>query len=227
MRKAEYKKFLGYYFKFGILGRVMIEKSLEHYLASKLLCLSENDVYIDIASSNSPTPEIYHKLFGCKCYRQDLIFPEGVKGNVIGGYANNMPVADGFASKMALHCSFEHFEGDLDIRFIKEAQRVLAEGGKLCILPLYLFTKYAIQTNPVILPKGGMPFENDAILYCAKGSGNRHSRFYDVNHFISRVINNANNLKLTLYLVQNEKAVHPSCYLKFIALFEKELNTSL
>ena len=127
-----------------------------------------------------------------------------------------------FATKMALHCSFEHFEQDADIRFIKEASRVLTKGGKLCILPLYLFEKYIILTDPSMLPKGNMPFESDAILYCAKGFGNRHGRFYDVSHFIARVVNNLNDLKLTIYVVQNEKEVDPSCYVKFIALFEKE-----
>lgn len=216
---AEYHKFPNYYG--GGKASNFVEKSLEHYLAAKLLNLSREDIYIDIANANSPAPEIYHKLYGCKVYRQDLLFPEGVHGNVIGGDAGNMPIEDGFATKMALHCSFEHFEQDSDIRFIKEASRVLRKGGKLCIVPLYLFNRYAIQTDPLVLPKGGIPFDNDAILYCARGWGNRHGRFYDVPHLIDRVRNNLNGLKLTIYVVRNEKEVDPSCYVKFVALFEK------
>jgi hypothetical protein len=199
-----------------------IEKSLEHYLAAKLLNLSEEDIYIDIASANSPTPEIYHNLYGCKAYRQDLVFPEGISGNVIGGDASSMPVENGFATKMALHCSFEHFEQDSDIRFIKEAGRVLRRGGKLCILPLYLFNEYAIQTDPAFLLKGSITFESDAVLYCAKGWRNRYGRYYDVPNLINRIKNNLSNIHLTIYLVQNGKEVDPSCYVKFIALFEKE-----
>jgi len=220
INNAEYHKFPSYYG--GGKARNFTEKSLEHYLAAKLLSLSKEDIYIDIANSNSPTPEIYHKLYGCKVYRQDLVFPEGIHGNVIGGDAGNMPVEDGFATKMALHCSFEHFEQDSDIRFIKEAGRVLRRGGKVCILPLYLFNRYAIQTDPATLPRGGISFESDAVLYCAKGWGNRHGRFYDISHFIARIRNNLNDLKLTIYVVQNEKEVDSSCYVKFIALFEKE-----
>ena len=110
-------------------------------------------------------------MYGCKVYRQDLEFPEGIHGNVIGGDASNMPLEDESATKMALHCSFEHFEKNSDIEFIIEANRVLCKGGKLCIVPLYLSNKYVVQTDPSILPFGGIPFENDAILYCAKGWG--------------------------------------------------------
>lgn len=220
MHQAMYQNFPSYYGD----GKAnnFIEKSLEHYLAAKLLDLSEKDVYIDIASANSPTPEIYHKLYGCKVYRQDLMFPEGIHGNCIGGDASKLPVENGFVTKMALHCSFEHFEQDSDVMFIKEANRVLRKGGRLCILPLYLNNKYAVQTDPDVILKGDMPFfEDDAILYCAKGWNNRHGRFYDVPHFIKRIRNNLIDLQLTLYIVQNEKKIDPSCYVKFIAVFEK------
>jgi hypothetical protein len=220
LNNAEYSKFPCYYG--GDQGTQFTEKSLEHYLAAKLLDLSNDDVYIDIGSANSPAPEIYQKLYGSKVYRQDLVFPEGINGNVIGGDAGNMPVEDGFATKMALHCSFEHFEQDSDIRLIKEASRVLRKGGKLCILPLYLFNRYAIQTDLAALPIGGVSFEGDAVLYCVKRYRNRHGRFYDVPHFIARIRNNLNDLKLTIYVVQNEKEVDPSCYVKFAAVFKKE-----
>lgn len=215
-----YKKFRNY-FKGG-KADYFAEKSLEHYLAAKLLNLSEKDIYIDVANANSPAPEIYHHLYGCNIYRQDLSFPEGINGNVIGGDASKMPVEDGFATKMALHCSFEHFEQDSDIRFIKEAARVLIKGGKLCIVPLYLFNKYAIQTDPAVLPKGGISFEPDAVLYCAKGWGSRHGRFYDIPHLVNRIKNNLSDLQLIIYFVKNEKEIDPTCYVKFIALFEKE-----
>jgi hypothetical protein len=213
---AEYQKFPNY------KPTNFIKKSLEHYLAAKILNLSYEDVYIDIASAASPAPEIYRKLYGCKVYKQDLTFPEGLHGNVIGGDAGNMPVDNGFATKMALHCSFEHFEQDADIRFIKEAGRVLSKGGELCIVPLYLFNQYVIQTDPAVLPKGGIPFESDAVLYCVKGWGNRHGRFYSIPKLVERIKNNLNSLALSVYVIQNEKEVDPSCYTKYIALFKKE-----
>ena len=64
----------------------------------------------------------------------------------IGGDAASLPVPDGFATKMALHCSLEHFESDSDIRFFQEAHRVLSPGGKLVVVPLYLTERYFILT---------------------------------------------------------------------------------
>jgi hypothetical protein len=123
---------------------------------------------------------------------------------------------------MALHCSFECFEQDSDIKFIIEAGRVLRKGGKLLIVPLYLSNKYIIVTDPAVLPRGGIPFESDAILYCVKGCGDRHARYYNVSKLITRIRNYLKNLKLTIYVIQNEKEIYPSSYTKFIALFEKE-----
>jgi hypothetical protein len=220
--KAEYEKIWAYYLKFGVMGRNLPEKSLEHYLAANLLNLTRDDVYVDVGSSGSPVAEIFHRIFGCESYMQDLVFPYGIHGHIIGGEAGNMPVKDGFASKMSLHCSFEHFEGNADIEFIREAGRVLGSGGRLCILPLYLFKEYAIKTDPTVLPIGTNQFEKDAVLFCAKNYwGNRHGRFYDVAHFIDRIVNNLNGLRLTLYRVRGEKLIDQSCYVKFIALFEK------
>ena len=220
IEKADYHKIQSFY---GVAGKrnIFAEKTLQHYLAAKLLKLNNNDIYIDIANAYSPASEIYHNLYGCKVFSQDLIFKEGIHGNKIGGDASNMPVPDAFATSMGLHCSFEHFEQNADINFIKEAGRVLKPGGKMCILPLYLYKEYIILTDPTVLPKGGIPFESDAMLHCAKGYGNRHGRVYDIPHLITRIVNNLNDLKLTIYVVQNEKEVDSSCEVKFIALFKK------
>jgi hypothetical protein len=198
-----------------------VEKTLEHYLAAKLLQLSPHDVYLDIASANSPAPDIYRKLFGCTVFRNDLTYPAGIDGDAIGGDAGDMPVEDGFATKMALHCSFEHFEGDSDIGFIREASRVLAPGGMLCILPLYMADKYSILTDPVVLPRKGISFEDGATLYCRKGWGNRHGRFYDIPHLKERVLANMGDLELKIFIVRNQDRIGPGIYLRLAALFRK------
>jgi len=200
--------------------RNQFNKTLQHYLAGELLDLSADDTFIDIASDISPAPDIYHRLYGCRSYRQDLIFPDGVHGDTIGGDAGHMPVQDGFATKMALHCAFEMFEQDSDIRFIKEANRVLAKGGKLCIVPLYLFTSYAIQTNPVTAIRSCMAFESDATLYCKKGWW-RYARYYDIPHLADRIRENLGDLELTIYILRNGKVVDPTCWIRFFALFQK------
>ena len=132
------------------------EKSLEHYIAAELLDLNPKDTYIDIASEHSPVPEIYRRVFGVKAYRQDLAYAPGLRGDTIGSNAADMPVPNGFATKLALHCSFEHFEGDSDVRFLKEAARVLRPQGAACIVPLYMAERYSVMTDPESLgPSGG------------------------------------------------------------------------
>jgi hypothetical protein len=219
LHQARYGRFPRYYA--GGTAPNFAEKSLEHYTAAQLLDLEPDDVYVDVANAYSPVPEIYHDVYGCRTFRQDLLFPKGLHGNVIGGDAGAMPVPDGFATKMALHCSFEHFEGDADRRFIREAARVLAPGGRLCILPLYLYTGYAIQTDPATLSLRGLQPDTGATVYGAKGWRERHGRFYDVPHLTTRVSAQMGDLRLTIYAIRNASEVDPSCYLKFAAVFEQ------
>lgn len=197
------------------------EKSLEHYLAALWLSPGPGDRYVDIASEHSPVPEIYGRLFGCETFRQDLSFPPGLNGDTIGSDAADMPVPAGFASRMALHCSFEHFEGDTDIRFIAEARRVLRPGGRLCIVPFYLAEEYCIQSDPVLAASESIPFEPDAIPHLAEGWGNRFGRFYDVEHAIGRVLRPDIGLSVTVFHITNRSDVDRSCYARFGLLLAK------
>lgn len=197
------------------------EKSLEHFVAATLLELGPADVYIDIASEHSPVPEIYAQLFGCVSYRQDLAYPEGLHGDRIGGDAAAMPVPDGFATKMALHCSFEHFEGDADMRFVREIKRVLRAGGRVCFAPLYLCDRYGVLTDPAVAVAEHVSFEPDALVYCKPGWGNRHGRMYDAAHLESRIRRNLAGMQLKLYRIVNATAVDPSCYLQFAAVISR------
>ncbi len=203
------------------------EKSLEHYLAAKLLELRAQDVYIDVASEHSPAPDIYRRLFGVKAYRQDLAYSPGVHRDRIGGDAALMPVSDGFATKMALHCSFEHFEGESDVGFIRETGRILAPGGAVCVVPLYLFEEYAIQADPEVAVPAGVAFEDDATVYCARGWGNRHGRFYDPEHLAARVLRNAGGMALEIYRITNAEQVDPSCYVRFAMVIRKPHSATL
>jgi SAM-dependent methyltransferase len=201
---------------------IFSQKTLEHYVACKMLDIKKGDVYIDIAAALSPLPDMLPRLYGCQSYRQDLVYPAGTHGMVIGGNAAALPVPDEFADHMALHCSYEHFENESDIEFIKEANRVLKPGGKLCIVPLYMYTEYAIQTDIQEWPVLARPdFEQDAVVFLADGFSNRWGRFYDVKHFMDRVVKNLDKLKLSLFFITNEKEVHPTVSTKFVALFEK------
>jgi SAM-dependent methyltransferase len=216
-RRAGYEERFPNYYSFNLH-----EKSLEHFIAAELLALQGDDVYIDVASEGSPVPEIYARLYGCRSFRQDLSYPPGLNGDTIGGDAAAMPVPDCFASKLGLHCSFEHFEGDADVRFARSLQRVLRPGGRVCIVPLYLYDTYAIQTDPQVSAPAGVRFEEDAVLYLDPSWQNRHGRFYDARHLAERVRDQlGGGSSMTVYRIENARDAHPSCYAEFAAVIEK------
>jgi 2-polyprenyl-3-methyl-5-hydroxy-6-metoxy-1,4-benzoquinol methylase len=197
------------------------EKSLEHFLAARFLELAAGDVYIDIASEHSPVPEIYERLYGVQAYRQDLAYEPGLHEKQIGGDAARMPLSENFASKMALHCSFEHFEGDSDIGFVQEAARVLKPGGKVCIVPLHSSEIYAVQTDPIVAVAERVAFEPDATLFAAPNWNNRHGRFYDPEHLYERVFQHLNGMSMEVWCILNATDVDPSCYVRFAMLMAK------
>lgn len=128
-------------------GEVYIEKCLEHYLSHRLLNLHKNDTFIDIAAAGSPYPDALNKR-GVTSYRLDLTYPAGIHGKTIGADAGDTKLPTGFASAMALHCAYECFMGDADIRFVKEACRILRVGGRYVIVPLYLDETHFVATSP-------------------------------------------------------------------------------
>ena len=217
---AKYHRFPDYYQ--GGAHSNFVEKALEHFIAAYLLKFNERDVYIDVASSDSPTVEIYKELFGPQTYRQDMIFQNGIAGNTIGGDAAAMPIPDGFATKMALHCSFEHFEGDADTRFIRECERVLKPGGKMCIVPFYVAPEFLNQTDERTHHALGRPtFDQDAKPYQKDGWGNRFARFYSPEQFKIRILDNLRCSNITVYKITNATAINPVCYAHYAAVLER------
>lgn len=130
------------------MGDVFIEKCLEHYMTYRLLNISAGNIYIDIASSRSPWSEILNAQGGIKAYRLDLSFPKGINGIDIGADAGNTKLPDGFASVLSLQCAYECFMGDADIRFVREASRILDRKGRYGIVPLYLSDVHFVSTSP-------------------------------------------------------------------------------
>ncbi len=130
------------------LKDVKVEKTLEHYLTMKYLDIYSKKVLIDVAACNSPFAGVVSRHLKIKGYELDLVYEPGIHGRKIGGDAGRMPVPDEFADILTLHCAFECFQGDADIRFVKEARRVLTRGGRLGIVPLYLDDEYFVKIGP-------------------------------------------------------------------------------
>jgi SAM-dependent methyltransferase len=114
-----------------------LEKQLEYFISLKLLQLSSNSRYIDIASCMSLFPFYVKDVFGCEVYRQDMFYKTIPDRYIIGGDASSMPFPERHFTHMTLHCSLEHFEGEADKCFMKEVARVISPGGSVCILPFY------------------------------------------------------------------------------------------
>ncbi|HEY3297106.1 MAG TPA: class I SAM-dependent methyltransferase [Armatimonadota bacterium] len=192
------------------------EKSLEHFIALSLLDVQPGDVFIDLASENSPLPEIVRRLKNATTFSQDIMYADGIHGDQIGGDACAMPVEDGFASKAALTCSLEHFEGDADICLFRELKRVLKPGGMVAVIPFYLFERAAVQTDPTISVPAGVKFDQDAAVYCAPGWGNRHGRFYSPKSFSERILREVgDSFTFNFYHITSAKDVHESVYAVF------------
>ncbi|HXO18336.1 MAG TPA: methyltransferase domain-containing protein [Thermoanaerobaculia bacterium] len=203
----------------GGKARAGTEKWLEHFVSIDLLRPRPSEVFVDIASCSSPFPDILRERWGCRTYRQDWSYPPGSNGDRIGGDAAALPLPAEFADGLTLHCSFDHFEGDRDQRFLREAERILRPGGRLCILPLYTNLEYCLQTDLAAWQLRRPGFERDALICVADNWGEVHCRFYDPAHFIARILGSLSRLRLCLYRVENYLEVAADCYLKLAAVF--------
>lgn len=217
LKKADFpKKYVNSY------AEGFIEKALEHYVGSKLLDLNTDDILIDVGASNSPWFEIAERMYGCKTYALDLTFPKGINERNIGADATAMPLPEGFASKIALHCAYEMFEGNADIDFIAEAKRVLSLGGKVIIIPLYLDNIFHVESAP-FTDRRNIDYQGAVRVWRDNWfrSRVRFARIYSTRAFLERVVSNLNGLDLKIYYIQNEIEISTNCYLKFAAVFEK------
>ena len=225
LKKAEYPK--GYYGGGEDPDQNFTEKTLEHFVSTKFLNLNPDSVFIDIAACNSPFYEIVKRIYNVReAYQQDLIFPKGLNGDKIGGFASEIPLPDNSVDAVTLHCSLEHFEGSSDSQFFIEMARVLKPGGRVVVLPFYLAYEYTIHVDPAfnILKNHKVEIDDERarLRYCTWYQF--FSRHYDVQAVQERILNKAPALKLTLYKVENFRILEESGYLRWIGVFEKRQN---
>lgn len=221
--KAQYEAYGPYYMDNGTgNSKHRIEKLLQHFLSLQFLDIQPTDVYIDVASNTSPMKQIVRQLYGIKTYRMDLKYPPGINGDQIGCDAGDTGLSVGFVSKMSLHCSFEHFAYGSDIRFVREASRILRPGGKVCIIPLYILDRYSIRQDPTLETDLGLKDKEGATRVFVRDYRVDYGRFYDVRNFEQRILKNCGDLIPTVYHVTNLAVLHPEhCYSHFALILEK------
>ena len=205
-----------------VKGGARETKILEYFVALQLLEIQSSDVVIDVASERSLFPDVVRTLIGARVFRQDLIYPVGVRGDRIGGNAAHMPIEDDFADALALHNSFEHFEGDSDTGFIREAWRVLKPGGKVCIVPLFMSEQYEILTDPVVKPDD-LDWDLGALVFDVLGYRNRFGRFYNSVAFKQRVVQPAAECGFDMEVLrfENARELEPKSALEFGLVLRK------
>ena len=168
-------------------GDVQIEKTLEHYLSWKYLNISVSDLVIDVAAAGSPFAGMLRQK-KIRAYRQDLVYPAGVNGYEIGGDAGNMLVPDQFADVLTLHCAFECFQGNADVKFAQNVSRILAEGGRVGIVPLYIDTIPFVKTSPWCDRRKIQVETNANWLWRDDQYKSPFSRHYSPESFVERIV---------------------------------------
>ncbi len=198
------------------------EKTLEHYVSTAFFELDSTSVFVDMAACTSPFSDILRRKTGATTYQQDLIYPRGVHGQKIGGWAHELDLPDQSVDAVTLHCSLEHFEGNSDSLFFQELERVLKLGGKAVILPFYLAHTYTIHIDPGYnLLKCHRPKLDPRakLRYC--NWYQYFSRHYDPMALKQRILEKAPHLPLTLFRVENFREVYADSYLRWVGVFER------
>ncbi len=198
------------------------EKYLEHQVSVDLLQLPSHGFLIDVAAGQSLFAEIMRRR-GHTVIAQDQAFDGGLHHDRLGGDACAMDLPDSCADGMTLHCSFDHFEGDADSRFLQEAARVLKRGRKAAILPLYLHEEYINLTDP-LYSKTPVGFDAAAATVASFGFANRFGRHYSMDALWRRCIQTALacGLDPKVYRIQNGTKIDPAIYLNFAFVLTKQ-----
>ena len=220
---ARYEDFDPYY-RGGMSGDLdhRVEKLLQHYISLSLLGIQSDELYMDVASNTSPMRHIVKRLYNVPVYSLDLSYPPGIDGELIGADAGAMPVKDGFASKMTLHCAFEHFACGADSRFVKECARVLRPGGKVCVIPLYLLPQYCVRVDPTIEGDISVSDTEGAKKVYVRGYKVDYGRFYSPESFRRRILEQATGLTFTAYRILGLEQFAPDyVYSNFALVIEK------
>ena len=185
------------------------KKVMEHYVAFKLLDLKPGNRYIDIASESSPFSGLARRKMGLEAYSQDLSYPKGLRGNRIGSSADNLPVSDNWIDGASLQCAFEHFQGDIDSNFIRELARVLKQGGRCVIVPLYVGQKALNIYDPLLYADWkDANADTDAEIIAELALGGHFERIY-APASLARILIPGLGLRYCVYYVTGKEDAFP------------------
>lgn len=208
----------------GPLEHCLLEKTLEHYVSLLLINPRKGMTAVDVGSCQSVFPALIRRIYGVECYQQDLDYPAGVADFRIGSSADEIPLPDKSVDFMTLHCTFEHFEGGVDSRFVAECRRVLKEGGKCVVLPLYLNESHCNITGELSEEKRKeIGWDDAAEHYCVIPEWqNRFGRHYSPETFMARIHAPAKaaGFNPRLLKIVGWETIHPDLWLRWVAVLD-------
>jgi SAM-dependent methyltransferase len=187
-------------------GSIAHKKLMEFYTSFYLLEPMDQHVFMDAGGGYDG---YLSKLSCARKILQDIRIAPGLQEllqvECIESSAEAISLPDQSVDRISCHHSFEHFQYDSDIGFIKEVQRILKPGGMCCILPLFIAEKYADITDMLTLKykfdkKSIRIIDPSATLPGRSFSGN-YARAYDVQAFCARIMHTIEleRFEVTLY----------------------------
>ncbi len=182
------------------------KKMMEHFIAYRLLDMKKDEIYVDIASENSPFPAIFRRQLDVDSYSQDLTYSPGFQEKLIGSSADDMPVNKDWIDKASLQCAFEHFMGDVDRNFMREMARTLKPGGKCVIVPLYTSGNLQNIYDPILFDDWDDSLADaDSEIYAEIGLGGHFERNYSPES-LTRIFIPDIGLRYTLFRITDKEA---------------------
>ena len=195
------------------------EKALEHALTFALLDFSAVARYCDVAAATSPIARALARDWpNVEHWTQDLLFETDVALRQVGGLAQEMKdIEAGFFDALTLHCSYEHFEGEGDVEFLAEVDRVLSARGACLIVPLYVADTHRVYFDPTESPiERVRDFDADAELRPLYRYRQEHGRFYSPEALGHRLLAKLpDTLSATLLRFRDQLEVDPGIYVEF------------
>jgi SAM-dependent methyltransferase len=197
------------------------DKWMEHFLSYHVLQPREGEVLLDVASHWSPFYRIIQKLTKVHVYLQDLCFEVGIHDNRIGSDCTSIPLPDASVDCISVNNSIEHFEGDRDSRFLREAYRLLKPSGRLCIVPLWVNNVVVNMADPAV-DLSDVEFDPGSVLVSSSPWKIRFSRFYTPETYVERLTRVVPELSHEIISIHNLASMDPRLnYWSFIAVLTK------
>lgn len=207
----------------GPEGGLWDEKLLEHWISFSSLGLadfSDDDVYVDVAASTSPWAKVLRERHDLQSFAIDIA-RIGPEFRELSYYRREDATGTKFASESvkgaSLQCAFEMFQGAADQKLILELGRILAPGGKVLILPLYMHTHYCAYSTPEYYGRGFT--DNGAIEYIRFDTmGVPSSRKYDAVSLNERILKTIKSCGMSyrLLALRNKEQLGSGIYCHFI-----------